>query len=246
MTSASTDSEAFARTVTPRVSRRAWIDPHVRTAWLAGAALLLIGAGILFQRISTWRLAAHLIEDGVPIDATVIEVNGSTLKGRSESGDRPLTLRVEYKGEAHEYRVPYLDGRSAEEPLVVGQTIPIRIDPADVNHWSPLQKPTPLANELMGGGIVVGTGVLLCIVAVLLRANVLKTYRDAPQVEAVVLSSRHAAIAPRAWQVRCSPVADGDDRVFTVYTPATVNVANATLRLLTPAHGRVLATEWFE
>ena len=198
------------------------------------------------QRITDWRQGARLINEGVETDATIVAINGMVGKGRSEAGDQPVTLRFERDGKTYEFKVPYLDGRAAEELLVVGQTVKIRVDPADPNRWSPRQKPMPLGQELVGGGIVSVTGAALCILAGLLRSKLLKTYRTAPLIEAVVLSARHAAIAPRAWLARCSPVAEGDDRVFTVYTPAHMKVANATLRLLTPAHGRVLAMEWFE
>lgn len=234
------------RTVTSRVALRAWIDPHVRTAWLAGLSLIVVGIGFLVQRYTLWQQASRLITDGVATDAMIVEVNGSKLVGRSEAGDRPLTLRFSREGKSYEFRVPYLDGRMAEEPLVVGQTVKIRVDPADPNRWSPRRAPAPLGPDLVGGSIVLCSGLLLCVLAAFLRASVVKTYRSAPLLESVVLSARHAAIAPRAWQVRCSPIAETDDRVFTVYAPARTVVTNTTLRLLTPERGRPLAMEWFE
>jgi hypothetical protein len=246
MTSASADSTASLRTITPRVARRAWLDPHVRTTLLAGLALLAIAIGLLIQRISTWREAAQLINHGLPIDAQVIEVNNSKIMGRSEAGDRPVTLRFDRDGKTLEVNVAYLEGRLPEEPLIVGKTIKIRVDPNDSSRWTPRQTPTPIGPELLGGGIALATGVLVCGFAAVLRARLLKTFRTAPQLDAVVLAAKHVAIAPRAWQARCSPVAEGDNRVFTVYIPPRANVASAMLHLLTPRHGRPLALEWFE
>ena len=142
MTSASADSIAPSRPITTRVSRRAWLDPHVRTAWLAGLGLLIIGSGFLAQRVSVWRQGARLIQHGVATDATITEVNGSALKGRMEAGDRPLTLQFVRDGKTYEFKVPYLDGRTAEETLVVGQTVKVRVDATDPNRWSPRQKRT--------------------------------------------------------------------------------------------------------
>jgi hypothetical protein len=201
---------------------------------------------LLIQQISVWREAAHLIVDGVPVDALLVDVDGATLLGRSAPGDKPVKLRFDRDGKSYEVKAAYLEGRLPEEPLIVGKTVKIRIDPADPQHWTPRQTPTPIGEELLGGGIVLATALLLGAVAMLLRAKLLKTFRAAAQVEAVVLAAKHTAIAPRAWQVRCSPVAEGDNRVFTVYIPPRANVANSTLRLLTPKRGRALSLEWFE
>src|SRR5262249_7026590 len=125
-------------------------------------------------------------------------------------------------------------------------TLRIRVDPADPNRWTARTTPAPLGPELVGCGIVFASGVPLCLIAAFIRSRVLRTLRTGNQIETVVLSARHSVAAPRAWQVRCSPTSEGDNRVFTVYVPPRADIANATLRLLIPAHGRPLAAEWFE
>jgi len=214
--------------------------------WLAGLVLAVIGIALFCQRVSAWRESAKLITDGIPIDAEIYEVDGFHVPGRALPGDKPVTLHFQRDGELHEIKAPYVDGRLPEEPLTVGKTLKIRIDPADPNRWTPRQSPTPLGPELLGGSIVLGTALLLFLLAAVVRLRLIRTLRMAPQIDVVVLSARHSAIAPRAWQVRCSPTADGDNRVFSVYVPPKTEVANVTLRLLIPAHGRPLAMEWFE
>src|SRR6266404_1472404 len=129
------------RDVTARVGRRAWADPRVRFWWLAGFVLVGVAAYLLVSRYLAWRLDSRLVESGTVINATVLQADESVAKGKTVSGDKSVRLSYDVDGRSYEVSAPYLAGRASEEFIVVGTTIPIRVDPADPTRWTPRQRP---------------------------------------------------------------------------------------------------------
>jgi len=235
------------RPVTPTARRRAWGDPRVRFWWGAGLALIAAALFLLTTRTITWKQNARLSVEGTVVPAKVLQAEESVAPGKTVAGDKPVRLRYEFNGKSYEVTAPYLDGRRSEEFLIVGKDIPIRVDPNDPTKWTPRDSPAPLAPELIGGEITLGIGAAVVLLGVWLRSRVLRTWRNAKAVTAVVLDARHTALSPSAWAVRCSPVDESDTRVFEVFFRPKADVSDGTvIWILLPAGGRPLASGWFE
>ena len=235
------------RPVTPTARRRAWLDPRVRFWWGAGLVLVAAAGYLLISRTLVWKQNSRLSVEGTPLPAKVLQAEESVAPGKTVAGDKPVRLRYEFNGKTYEVSAPYLDGRRSEQFLVVGSDIPIRVDPNDPSKWTPRETPAPLAPELIGGEITLGIGAAVVLLGVWLRSRVLRTWRNAKAVAAVVLEARHTALSPGAWAVRCSPVEEGDDRVFEVFLRPKAEVSGGTVFwLLLPDGGRPLAAGWFE
>ena len=184
---------------------------------------------------------------GTQIEATVLQADESVAKGKTVNGDKPVRLGYEVSGKKYEVSAPYLEGRKSEEFLIVGNTIPIRIDPADPNRWTARLAPAPLGLELIGGAITLVTGLFVVLLGYWKRARVLRTWRDAKSVGAIVLEARHTALSPGAWAVRCSPIEEGDDRVFEVFARPKADVTEGSvIWILLPLRSRPVAASWFE
>ncbi|HSZ59285.1 MAG TPA: DUF3592 domain-containing protein [Tepidisphaeraceae bacterium] len=236
------------RGLTARVRRRAWLEPHVRFWWLAAVVLLLAALYLLVSRYLAWHDSSRLITAGVPVPATVVEVDESVVRGKTEPGDKAVRLEYEYDGKKYEVSTAYLEGRKAEQFLIIGQPITIRVDANDPARWTPRQSPAPLGQELIGGMIALPVGILIGLLSLWLYRRTMRTWRNGQAVAGLVLSARHTALAPRAWSVRATPADEQDKRVITVFVPPDTDVARGTpIWLLLPASGGpILASRWFE
>lgn len=235
------------RPTTARAARRAWADPHVRFWWATATALLVIGVFFVVTRYLDWHQSAQLVQSGQQVQATVVEADGIARKGNVSAADRPVRLQYEYNGKTYDVGAAYLEGRPLSEAIVVGSTVPIRIDPAQPDRWTPRTEPAPLAHELIGGLIALAIALLLLLMSQWARGRVLRTWREGAAIEAKVISAHHTALAPRAWSVKCGPTEEGDARLFTVFGPPDLDVTSgATVWLIVrPGGGRPLAAAWF-
>ena len=235
------------RIVTRAARRRAWADPRVRFWWGTGLVLVAAAIYLLVSRTVAWRQNSRLSVDGTLVQAKILQAEESVAPGKTVAGDKSVRLRYEFNGKTYEVSAPYLDGRRSEDFLIVGNDIPIRVDPNDPEKWTPRQSPAPLAPELIGGEITLGIGAAVVLFGVWLRRRVLRTWRNARAVSAVVLDARHTALSPSAWAVRCSPVEESDTRVFEVFLRPKADVSEGTVFwILLPDSGRPLAAGWFE
>ena len=235
------------RPLTPIARRRAWGDPRVRFWWGAGLVLIAAAAFLLISRTIAWREDSRLSIEGTVVDAKILQAEESVAPGKTVAGDKPVRLSYSFNGKTYEVTAPYLEGRPSEKFLIVGSTIPIRVDPKDPNNWTPRESPAPLGPELIGGAITLGIGVLVVLLGFAFRSRVLRTWRNAKASTAVVLEARHTALSPGSWAVRCSPVEEGDNRVFEVFMRPKADVTEGTaIWILLPESGRPLAASWFE
>jgi hypothetical protein len=211
--------------------------------------LVLIVAAIylLVSRWLAWRQDSRLAVTGTPVPAMVLQADESVARGKTVRGDKSVRLSYEFGGKQFEVSAPYLEGRRGDDFIVVGTIIPIRVDPNDPSHWTPRDKPAPLGLELIGGAITLPVALLILLLSYWLRSRVLHTWRDARAVGAIVLEARHTALSPSAWAVRCSPIEEGDDRVFEVFAPAKMNLSEGSMIwILLPLGGRPVAASWFD
>jgi hypothetical protein len=219
----------------------------VRFWWCAGVVLIAAAAILLISRTIAWRQDSRLSVEGTVVDAKILQAEESVAPGKTVAGDKPVKLSYVFNGKTYEVTAPYLEGRPSEKFLIVGSTIPIRVDPNDPTRWTPRESPAPLGPELIGGAITLGIGALVVLLGLWLRSRVLRTWRNARASTAVILEARHTALSPGSWAVRCSPVEEGDNRVFEVFMRTKADVAEGTaIWILLPDAGRSLAASWFE
>jgi hypothetical protein len=107
-----------------------------------------------------------------------------------------------------------------EEFVAAKDTVRIFVDPDDPNDWTARTRPGSIAPRLMGAGIALVAGFIAFLISWISRARVLRVWRDGEAVESIVIEGRYTALAPLAPLVRCTPRAEDDHRIFTVYSPA--------------------------
>lgn len=229
------------RAVTARVRRRAWAEPHVRVWWVGALALFVVAMYFLATRYASWLEGVHLIRSGVPLQGKIVEAGGSTMTGKIERGDTWVRVEYAYNGQTYQPLVMTLEGHKTEEPIIVGTSIPIRVDPAHPDRWTPRLTSPPLVQDLIGGLIVLAAAVLVLLLALWRRSRVLRIWREGEIVQAVVLTARHTALAPRAWAVRCTPVDQEDKRVFNVFVSSGCDVTAGAAAPVLLKSGRAVA-----
>lgn len=235
------------RALTPHVRRRAWAEPRVRVVTIAAIVALLVSAYFFVSRYAEWRREARLVRGGTPIAARVVEAGGITLANKVVPAATPVTLEYTVNGQTYSVRGT-LKGR--KEHITTGGTVPLRVDPARPATWTSVTTVRPLRVELLGGLIVLPFAFMLGLVAWFLHRRLVGLWRDGDATAAMVLDSRHTAVAPRTHLVRCTPVDGTDKRLFEAYLPG---------RLQRPQQGdavwliarsapstRAVAALWFE
>lgn len=234
------------RPVTGRQKLRAWVDPHVRFWWAMGVTIAAIGIWLLWTSYAAWHRSELLIRNGTVVEATVIEAAEVSFPGKSMPPDSPVRLRFDWQGRPREVS-GYLEGRKPGDFILIGSTLPIRIDPAHPDVWTARTVPTSLPLELIGALIALPIGLLLLLVSLVMARSRLLAWRDGAAVAALVVSARHTALAPRSWAARCTPADQADHRVFMVYLPPHADVSDgapAWLLSRKPS-SRPIAADWF-
>jgi hypothetical protein len=236
------------RPLTPRVSRRAWAEPHVRFWWVLTLVLLGIGAYVGGSHWLAWSREVRMIRSGRVVDAEILTAGGLSSRWQQLPPDSIVTLRYEVDGKTYD-QTGYLKGRT--EFILVHSKVPVRVDPADPNLWTARTVPASLAQELTGALVVLPAFVALAAVSLVVRARTARVWRDGDARRAIVVESRQTALAPRSRLVRCTPADAGDNRVVQVYVPAGAAAglhAGDELWLLFPPgrRGRPVAAAWFE
>jgi len=158
-----------------------------------------------------------------------------------------VRLRYDWQGQTHEVTAASLAGRSADDFIVIGSQIPIRIDPQHPELWTSRLQPASLSQELIGGLIALPLGLILLARSALLRGRLLGVWCTGDAVSAVIVSAHHTALAPRAWSIECTTADDADHRAFNVFVPPEADIQQgAPLWLLFPkGKGPPVAASWF-
>ena len=235
------------RPLTARARRGAWTEPRVRLWWLAAAAVAATALGLLAVRYLQWRADTRLVREGRVVEAFIYASEGFPVPGRNRPPSSHVTLRYTVDGKDYEV-VGYLEGR--KEFYVTHTYVPIRVAPDDPLRWTARTEPDPLWFRLIGGMILLPVPVVLALVALLKRAGLLRLWRNGRLVEAVVIDSRHTALAPRARFVRCAAVDVGDKLVRGVHVPrhaADVTRGDVVWLVADPRGGpRAVAVSWMQ
>ena len=236
------------RAVNRRVRWRAGMDPRVRFAWLLGIVLLLIGVGFIIAGLHARYLQMLLIKHGTPVEATVFQAGEEQVRKKMAAPESVVILHFDWHGQMHETRARVLEGR--KDAIVIGGTIPIRVDADDPDNWTPLTEPLPLLQQILGGLLLMPVAFLAFVVSLWLYEGVLRLWRGGQAIEAIALDAHNSALAPMSHAVRCTPTNEQDKRVFTVCVPPKAGKPNPgdVLWVLCPSERstRAVAAAWFE
>jgi hypothetical protein len=193
-----------------------WTEPRVRFWWLIALGVFLAGAYVAGREVALWRHEVDLIRNGTPVQAEVRRANGYSSPGKQLPPDAVVDLRYFVNGKQYE-KTGFLRGRT--EHIAVRKTVPIRVNPTDPDDWSGAVTPAVLWQQLTGALVALPVFLGLAVVSVLRRRGALRAWRRGEARAALVVESRHTALAPRSRLVRCTPAGTEDNRVVDVFVP---------------------------
>jgi hypothetical protein len=209
-------------------------------AWLV--LLLLISAITVFVTIQSLRQALterRLITSGTLVEAKIERINDATSPTMEFKRTDPL--RAKFVFPLGDLPKVYAEGplvleQNKARPTIlrVGQTMPLRIDPASVTkkdpmyaesdmivtRWTDRTEPKPWSAELIGTLVLLPPLALVGLVAAARRRGVLRVWRDGVEADAVVVESRQSPVAPLSRRLRFTLADSEDRRVFTLLHPA--------------------------
>lgn len=230
------------RELTARVRRRSWVEPRVRTWWLAAAGLLLIAGYFVARELAKSAQDRSLVRNGTRVQAEVVEGSGVGRKDVSFPPDLRAVFKLRYQLPGREPVEIVSQLKDQRTTVVTGKTIPLYVDPADPARWTDRLE-ISLLNDLLVGIILSPVVLVLLGIGLASRYAVLRTWRTGVSFAAVVVEMRQTASAPLSRLVRFTP-GGGDNRVLSTLMPARLGSLNAgdTIWLVAPERqpGRAL------
>jgi hypothetical protein len=224
----STDTiPAPPRSITPKVRRRSWVEGPVRV-WLILA--LLVGAVTIFfavqQTLSAMRIRS-LIDHGTVVNAKVSDMSrGAWFQLEYEINGATLTTE----------QTPMMLKRHDE--LQRGQVVPIHVDPDNPRSWTDRNRDElePIHRELVAAVILVPLLVLTIVMVLLKRRQVMRVWRDAPLVQAVVVETKQSSLAPMSRVIRFTVAGGASARIWSTLLPvkAGIPAKDETIELICP------------
>ena len=232
MTDAATDAPTPdlpppPRPVTARARRRSWAELPVRT-WAVLAAV--VGAITLYLAVA--RVAAalgdrELIERGTLVEATVVELRGTSATSLRRDGRVDVTLSVPTPAAEPDGGPGDQPGGGAVtqfaatlppapgETIRAGQTVPVRVDPSNAARRTAETQGRPWAQELIGPILLAPVVLALAALAWAKRRGVIAAWRDGSPMVGTVTEVRQSPLAPRSRLVRYTvPGGRGTDAVL--------------------------------
>lgn len=234
--------------MTARVRWAAWNEPRVRAWWLTGLILGVIGLKFVVAGIHERGHEIWLIEYGKRTAATIEWAGNEHLKNRPEPPDSVVQLRFQWDGKAYEPPPRTLEGR--KDFITTGSTLPIRVNPNDPDDFTWLGAPLPLLTHVIGGIITLPMALMAFLWSVAKYAGTRRAWRNGPAIEALVVDTRTAAIAPLCTAVRVTPDDNRDKRIYAVFIPRRHSgLAGGDVILIlrpSPRSKTAIAAAWFE
>jgi hypothetical protein len=213
------------RRITPRAKRRAWGESAVRFWWKSALGVAIVAAIVAAGLIRQAREHRRLMEQGIPVTATIVDVEGTSRANFAVQRDHQVPVKLSVP--LPDGRTQILDARlpSARGYAKVGADLPIRLDPNDPLVWAEQTEIEPWWSV-----VAVPVLMMLPIAAALLgiakwrRRRVLAVWRKGTPARGTVVDVRHSATAPKSRTIRYT-IADGTDRrVFTMIYPIRAGI----------------------
>src|SRR5690606_35421225 len=105
------------------------------------------------------------------------------------------TIKLQFTYNGSEYIVEgMLTG--VDEFAVIGEAIPIRINPDEPRIWTSSPHPPPLGQILVPSLIAIPLAAIALVIAILTRSRILALFRDGEPRKAIVAEVRRNALAP--------------------------------------------------
>lgn len=218
--------------------------PGIR-ATLALAALLLLGSAYLsFGGYRAWRDQMNLMEQPT-VEAYVAQGGDQIIAGRPVPSGAPVWIEFTLNGKPMRV-MGWLADTGKGKKVLIGDRIPVHVDPADPNHWTSQTEPPRLSLSLAPGAAALAFALIALVAAWMARWPVLRTWREGECVPAEVVGWQQSPLAPRSRVARCVRLESDDRRVFRVYVPrsAIPPEGEAIYVLVHPRGGPVLHEGW--
>jgi hypothetical protein len=214
-TSAPTAIPAPPRPITRNARRRSWIEGPVRV-WLILAILVAV-VTIFFatqQTIAALQLR-RLIDHGALVHARVSDMS------------RGAWFQLEYELNGVKVtsdQTPMMLKR--QEQLQRGQIVRIHVDPEHPRTWTDRERNElePIHRELVAAVILVPLLALTILMVLIKRRQVLRVWRDAPLVQAIVVETKQSSMSPMSRVVRFTVGSGASSRIWSTLIPVKAGV----------------------
>ena len=197
------------RAVSPVVARRVWSEPRV-FRWLVATVLLAVLAAYLCgMALYQWSVTRNIIVNGVPISARISKANGFERVGMRQEPTSIVELTYQHADREHVVS-GQLVGRT--EFVVIGEEIPIRINPSSPTQWTYRTTPPLVSHELAAPSLVLIPLLGVAVALVLSRKNLLNLWQRGVGAPAIIAAVRSSSVSPRRPIATCL-VVDGERRL---------------------------------
>jgi hypothetical protein len=218
------------RPLTAPARARSWAELRVRLWLIVAVMILVVTVGFAVMNFVESQSERWLIDHGQRLDATLSSINETSEKGQVFNRSDQLVAVLKFTppgGQPQELQgFLYQQDPEAGEPtehLVVGQKIPIFIDPNDPTKWTDRLVPRKWTARYVATVMTAPVALLLLLLTAWQRRGVLKQWRSESAHVASVISWKATAIAPRSYLVAMALVG-GDARIFEVLIPKRAGV----------------------
>jgi hypothetical protein len=199
------------------VLRRSLMEPRVRFWWLTASVLTLITLYFLLDRSLNWLEELHIIRNGTPVSATIIQIGQDETAGRTDvSPDNEVDLQYDFGGKTYQVN-GFLEGRT--EVISLKDVVPIKIDPAKPERWTYLTDVPPLTHVLLSAGLVAPFAVAVGLAGFIRRQRVLRTWTEGVAHPFVVEAIRQTALAPSSQYIGCREMEGRARELVWVFVP---------------------------
>ena len=179
---------------------------------------ILVGVVTVFFAVQQTMAALELrrlIDHGTPVDARVSDMS------------RGAWFQLEYEIDGAKFtsdQTPMMLKR--EEQLQRGQTVPIRVDPDHPRTWTDRNRSElePIHRELVASVILVPLLALTVLMVLVKRRQVLRVWRGAPVMQAIVVETKQSSMSPLSRVVRFTIAEGASSRIWSTLIPVKAGI----------------------
>jgi hypothetical protein len=223
------------RPLTPAARRRSWAEMPVRIWFVLAFTLAVVIVYFTLNQVMAGASEREMILNGIPVDAVVFQISGTTNPERGFPRNETLAAKVRYRlpDEQSDRAVGGSLSIVSQPNAAIhpGDHIPLRIDRNDPNHWTDRIEPRNWFVELSVVLLLFPLLALLLVIAMLQRARILRIWRHGDLAEATVVEIRQTALAPFSRLLRFTVNDGSSSRVCSVLVPTRAGI---------PARGETL------